>query len=120
MPELARNIIPLALIAAALLFCSWVRSEIVNTGYECQHLSTKEESLLRARQRLMLEEETLSNPGRIDWVARKDLRMTPLRPNQLVTPELPDVKRGLADTMAMVDSEATKLASKDSIFVPAN
>ena len=121
--ELLRNIVPLAMIAGALLFYSWVRSEIVNTGYESQSLFTAEEDLLRTQKRLILEEETLRNPERIDMIARIDLGMTPLRPNQFILPQPQDLERGLANTMAMADSEAaglTMAAARASGIIPAN
>ena len=121
--ELLRNIVPLAMIAGALLFYSWVRSEIVNTGYESQSLFTAEEDLLRTQKRLILEEETLRNPERIDMIARIDLGMTPLHPNQFILPQPQDLERGLANTMAMADSEAAGLKmapARASGIIPAN
>jgi cell division protein FtsL len=111
------------MIAGALLFYSWVRSEIVNTGYESQSLFTAEEDLLRTQKRLILEEETLRNPERIDMIARIDLGMTPLRPNQFILPQPQDLERGLANTMAMADSEAAGLKmapARASGIIPAN
>jgi cell division protein FtsL len=121
--ELRRTIIPLAMIAGALLFCLWVRSEIVNTGYESQSLFRKEAELVRRQKSLMLEKQTLVNPERIDFIARNDLGMTPLRPSQFILPQIQDVERSLSNTMAMADSEAAglKLAETGSSgYVPAN
>lgn len=103
--ELIRTIVPLAMIAAALLFHSWVRSQIVNTGYESQSLFAVNESLLRTQTRLILEEETLRNPERIDFIARNDLGMVPLRPNQFIQPQFQDSDRSLSNTLAMAGSE---------------
>jgi cell division protein FtsL len=120
MSELLRNIIPLAMIAGALLFYSWVRSQIVNTGYESQNLFVAEESLLRNQKGLILEEEMLRDPGRIDSIARNELGMTPLRPNQFIVPT-PDTERDLYNTMAMAESQATGLkAAGASGIIPAN
>ena len=104
--ELMRTIVALAMIAGALLFYSWIRNEIINTGYENQSLFADEESLLRTQKRLALEEETLRNPERIDIIARNDLGMTPLRPNQLILPNIGDVTRSVSNEMAMADSKA--------------
>jgi cell division protein FtsL len=104
--ELMRIIITLAMIAGALLFYSWIRNQIVNTGYESQNLFAAEESLLRIQKRLALEEETLRNPERIDIIARNDLGMNPLRPNQLILPQIGDVERSVSNEMAMADSKA--------------
>ena len=121
--DLIRTIVPLLMIAGALLFYSWVRSQIVNTGYESQSLFAEEESLLRTEKKLILEEETLSNPERVDLMARVGLGMTPLRPNQFILPQSQDAERGLSNTMAMADSEdssVTIAAARASGFIPAN
>jgi cell division protein FtsL len=121
--ELIRTIVPLALIAGALLFYSWVRSQIVNLGYESQSLFTVEESLQRTQKRLILEDETLRNPERIDLIARNDLGMAPLRPNQFIMPQAQDMEHSLLNTMAMVDSGAEGLKmsmARASGTVPAN
>jgi cell division protein FtsL len=103
--ELMRIIIALVLVAGALLFYSWVRSQIVNTGYESQQLFAEEESLMRAQKSLILEEETLRSPERIDAIARNELKMTPLHPNQLILPQQ-DMERGASNVVVMADSEA--------------
>jgi cell division protein FtsL len=107
--ELVRIITSLAMIAGALLFYSWVRSHLVNTGYESQKLYMVEESLLRAQKRLILEEETLRDPQRIDIIARNDLGMMPVRPNQLIVSQFQNTAQGASDTMAMANSEAADL-----------
>jgi cell division protein FtsL len=104
--DLMRVIIALVMVAGALLFYSWVRSQIVNTGYERQQLLAEEDSLLRTQKSLILEEETLRNPERIDTIARNELKMTRLRPNQLILPQIQDVERGASNVVAMADSEA--------------
>ncbi len=118
--ELLRTIIALAIVAGAILFYSWVRSQIVNTGYESQNLFAVEQSLLRTQKRLILEEETLRNPERIDIIARNDLGMTPLRPNQLMLPQLQDVERGVSNAMAMAKSEGPKKPVLISALVHPN
>jgi cell division protein FtsL len=103
--ELIRIIVALAMVAGALLFYSWIRNEIVNTGYESQRLFAVEDSLLRTQKRLILEEETLSNPERIDIIARNDLGMTPLHPSQVMAPQFQDTELGIPNEMAMADSK---------------
>ena len=104
--ELLRILFAFALVAGALLFYSWVRNQIVNTGYESQDLFAAEESLLRVQEGLTLEEETLMNPERIDTIARNDLGMIPLHPSQLIPPQFGDVERSISNQMAMADSKA--------------
>jgi cell division protein FtsL len=107
--ELMRVIIVLVIVAGALLFCSWVRSRIVNTGYESQRLFAEEESLLRTQKSLILEEETLRNPERIDAIARSELKMTRLRPSQLIPQQIHDLERSVPNAMAMADLEAANV-----------
>lgn len=107
--EFMRTIVALAIVAGALLFYSWVRSQIINTGYESQNLFTEEESLLRVQKRLILEEATLKDPERIDSIARNDLGMIPLHPSQWVLPQRQDVEGSTSDAIAMADSEGMGL-----------
>jgi len=107
--ELMRIIIALAVVAGALLFYSWIRSQIVNTGYESQSLFAAEESLLRTHQRLVLEKEVLRNPERIDTIARNELGMAPLHPYQVILTKIPDPESGPSDQMAMTDARAASL-----------
>lgn len=104
--ELMRIIIVFALVAGAFLHYSWIRSHIISTGYEIQNLIEEEESLLRTRKALILEEETLRNPQRIDIIARGELGMVPLRPNQLIPSQIRDVRSSIPNEMAMADTEA--------------
>jgi cell division protein FtsL len=103
--ELVRSVAALALVAGSLLFYSWVRSQLVETGYKTQKRFAAEETLLRTERKLILEEKTLTNPERIDLIARNDLGMTPLHPNQLIIPQLSDVEHGAFNAVAMVNSE---------------
>ncbi|MBN2317654.1 MAG: cell division protein FtsL [Acidobacteria bacterium] len=107
--ELLRTIIALGLIAGALLFYSWVRSQIVYIGYETQNLFEDEEKLLDMQDNLIAEEETLTSPERIYTLATRDLGMTKLRPNQMILPPIQTRDRGIADSLAMVGSEADNL-----------
>jgi cell division protein FtsL len=107
--ELMGIIVALAMVAGALLFYSWIRNQIVDTGYENQNLFAVEESLLRTQERLTLEEEILRNPERIDIIARNDLGMAPLHPSQLILPQILDLERSIPNEMAMADSKAGNL-----------
>jgi cell division protein FtsL len=107
--ELMRTLLAFSTVAGTLLFYSWVRSQIVNIGYQRQNLSAVEESLLRIQKSLILEEETLRNPERIDMIARNELGMSPLRPGQLVQQRVEDRGRGASDTIALADSGAVYL-----------
>jgi cell division protein FtsL len=99
--ELMRIIVALAMVAGALLFYSWIRNQIINVGYESQNLIGIEKSLLRDQKRLILEEQTLRDPERIDMIARNDLGMVPTRPGQMIPLPNQDFKRGSSSEMAM-------------------
>ncbi len=111
--ELLRTIISLVLIAGALLFYSWVRSQIVYIGYESQKLFSVEEKLRDIEANLITEEETLTSPKRIDDIATRTLGMTKLRPYQMVLPPIQTRDRGVPDSLAMAASEADKLKNSD-------
>ena len=106
--ELMHIILALAMVAGALLFYSWIRNQIINTGYESQSLFAVEESLLRIQNNLKIEEEVLCDPKRIDLIARNDLGMVKLHPSQLL-PAIRDAKQNSAPEMAMANSEAANI-----------
>ncbi len=111
--ELLRTIISLVLIAGALLFYSWVRSQIVYTGYESQKLFSDEERLLDIQANLIAEEEILTSPRRIYGIATRELGMTKLRPTQMVLPPIQTRDRDSFDSLAMTVSEADKLKNSE-------
>ena len=91
------------LIGGVLLFYAWTRSQIVDMGYEEQSLEAQERNILRLQNNLILEEETLKNPARIDSIARNDLGMVLVRTNQLVAPQLQDAQASGATDIAMAN-----------------
>jgi hypothetical protein len=96
-----RTIIPLMIIAGAFLFCSWVRSQLFNVGYEISKLSDREKALIQTRDSLNVEEESLKRPGHIDDLARNDMGMIPICANQLISPEIQDVEKSPSNVIAM-------------------
>lgn len=96
-------ILCLAMVASVLIYYSWVRSHFISVGYDSQNLKAEESVLLHTQQSLILEEETLKNPERIDHIARNDLNLVPVRPVQLITPQVQDIESNLATAMAMAD-----------------
>ena len=105
--ELLKMIFALAMVAGVLIYYSWVRSHFISVGYESQNLKIIESNLLHEQQSLILEEETLKNPERIDRIARSELNLVPLRPNQLIPPQVQDIESSSADALAMVDLPRT-------------
>ena len=101
--ELLLVFVLLVPIAGSLIFHLWVRGQITDTGYKINKLSRIEESLLRMQEKLVVKEETLQSPERIDRIARGHLGMKPMRPDQVLVPQAPYI---LADRseMAMVNN----------------
>jgi cell division protein FtsL len=80
--DLLAIILCIMMLAGAMTFCVWTRCRIVHLGYETQQLKDVEQVLERLEKNLIAEEETLKNPERIDFIARSELAMEPLSPNQ--------------------------------------
>ncbi len=90
--ELLGIILSLATIAGVLLVYAWIRSQIIDIGYSGQQLRAQEECLVREQRKLVLEEQTLKNPERVETLARVELGMTRLRANQLLTPQFQNLE----------------------------
>jgi cell division protein FtsL len=105
--EWLRATLSFAMVAGAFLFYSWSRGQIVATGYENQKLFALEESLQQIEKSLILEEESLSSPERIDTIARNELGMVPLNPKQLILPQRRDVESSSSNIMAIADSKTS-------------
>jgi cell division protein FtsL len=101
--ELLKLILSLAMVAGVLVYYSWVRSHFISVGYDSQNLKTAESTLLHTQQNLILEEETLKNPERIDTIARNELNLIPLHPNQLLPAQVQDIESSAAGVLAMAD-----------------
>ena len=99
--DLLLSILPVLVLAGVPFFHSWVRSRIVDMGYQIQRLKVEEEILLRKEKAYILEEATLKNPQRIDEIARTELGMMPIQPNQLITSQVPDMRRDGPTIIAM-------------------
>ncbi len=89
------------LLAGALGFYAWASCGIVDLGYQEQSLNAQEEELLRVQKNLILEEQTLKNPERIDSIAQNELGMVRMRANQLVSPALQDLEIGSQTSLAL-------------------
>jgi cell division protein FtsL len=110
--DLLRIIFSVLMIGGVLLSYAWIRSQIVEMGYEEQSLQAQEKAILRVHINLILEEETLKNPERIDRIARNDLGMVLVRTNQLVAPQVRDLQAGDSTTLAMVNPSASPADSR--------
>jgi cell division protein FtsL len=66
------------------LFAARARYGSRENGYRLERLDREKQQLIEANRKLRLEEASLVDPRRIDWIARSQLGMTPLAPNQIV------------------------------------
>lgn len=113
--ELLWIIVTLLVLGGVLVFHAWERSQIVNMGYEIQRLQALEESLLRSHKALILEEETLKNPQRIDELAREVLGMSPLRPQQILPQPVPDIELTSVSLALVAPSESPSEPKKSGL-----
>ncbi|HYK90992.1 MAG TPA: cell division protein FtsL [Acidobacteriota bacterium] len=114
--ELLWIIFSLAMVAGVLLFYASIRSQITSMGYSVQQLRAQEDTLVSDQRKLILEEQTLKNPERIEKIARVDLGMTRLRTDQLLMPQYQDVEPLGSNTLALANpSRASAEARKSPI-----
>ncbi len=103
------------LLAGVFGFYAWVRCGIRNLGYQEQYLTTREESLQRDQKNLILEEQTLKNPERIESIAENALGMVRVRTNQLMAPSLQSIDLdGTAKLALAADPASTPGSRKPS------
>ncbi len=110
-------ILSISAMAGVVFGYIWVRIQIVNVGYESERLKASEDALLRIQKNLILEEETLKDPGRIDMLARNELGMMPLRPYQVIPVGFRAEEPGSPIALALANSSRRSNAPGKS---PAN
>src|SRR5215831_16074943 len=84
-----RDYIIVTALAAIFLFglfaYGWQHYQWIQYGYRIEEAQKKKEQLAETGRQLRLERASLSNPQRIDSIARKQLGMVVPAPGQLVT-----------------------------------
>jgi cell division protein FtsL len=84
-----RDYIVVTALAAIFLFglfaYGWQHYQWIQYGYRIEEAQKKKEQLAETGRQLRLERASLSNPQRIDSIARKQLGMVVPAPGQLVT-----------------------------------
>ncbi len=105
--DLLRIILPIAVLAGFSYFYLWSRIQILDTGYEAQRLQVQEDELRRTETNLIIEEESLKLPERIDRVARNQLGLTPLIPSQILALPLYDAELGRPSDLALAGPPAS-------------
>ena len=84
-----RDYIIITALAAIFLFglfaYGWQHYQCIQYGYRIEEAQKKEQRLAEIGRQLRLERASLSNPQRIDSIARQQLGMVVPAPGQLVT-----------------------------------
>jgi cell division protein FtsL len=102
--DLLVSMLCVLLIAGALVGHLWIRNRIMNMGYAIQQMRETEEELTRILNSLILEEETLKCPERIDFIARNELAMEPLGPYQRITLRFRETGSDRPTSLALADT----------------
>lgn len=82
--ELAVVLLAVLPLAAALLAYTWIRLEVLRTGYRIDEMERELEGRLKVERRLRLDAAELSRPQLIEERARRELGMSPPRLEQMV------------------------------------
>jgi cell division protein FtsL len=99
--ESLKILFPFMMIAGALSFYIWLYSETLLIGYQTQQFNEEKDDALQIQQQLILEEQTLISPERLDLIARSDLGMVPLKANQLIILPAMDQDAGSPNALAL-------------------
>ncbi len=75
------------LLLGAALFSAMGRFQTLENGYRIERLERDKKISLEANRKLQLEEASLGDPLRIDWIARNELGMRTLAPDQIFRAE---------------------------------
>lgn len=79
------RVIGVCAAAFALLFgMGMLHFKCVSYGYEISQLKTQSAELRESNQKLRLDQALLSDPQRIDQLARQDLGLAPSEPQQVI------------------------------------
>jgi cell division protein FtsL len=113
--ELLRRLVFLSAIAAILSLYVYMHTRIIHCGYQIQELATEEQALMRTQVNLILEEQTLKDPERIDAIARKELGMAPIRVSQLISPPAKAFDLKASNTLAWVNSADSQKQAKSPL-----
>lgn len=76
-----------ALLLGAALFSAMGRFQSLEYGYRIQRLEKEKKVALETNRKLQLEEASLGDPLRIDWIARNELGMKTLAADQIYRAE---------------------------------
>ena len=87
-----------ALVLCTALFAATGRFQSLEYGYRIERLEKEKKVALETNRKLQLEEASLGDPTRIDWIARNELGMKTLAPNQIYRAEEEPMPAATANT----------------------
>lgn len=79
-----RGLFLVAFMAILSLVYIWSRVQIVQYGYDINNLKAKQHRLVEDNKKLMTQLETLRSPQRIESIARAQLGMISVEPEQII------------------------------------
>ncbi len=109
--EMLAALICILMVAGVLGFHLWIRVRMVDMGYETQELLKRENTALRLHGELILEEEYLKRPARIEAFAVGQLGMAPIRLEQILPGRIRSVEAGGETTLVLAESQPASGAS---------
>lgn len=74
----------IAVVISYFLFHAWSNIQVVNLGYEISRANKERKELLYLNKKLKLEMATLKSPHYVEGIAKRELRLTSPKPDQLV------------------------------------
>ena len=77
-------VVPFIAVAGCLSPYLWFGGQNIQLGYQLQQLHTQEQELLNIRRQIIIEEQALTNPEKINAMAYADLGMLRLQPDQII------------------------------------
>ncbi len=99
--EFLSLVLPLIAIAGAFSFHVWVRGQSVQVGYRSQQLSEQADRLEHIQRQLILEEQILKDPANLEALARENLGLSLLKPNQIIPPPASKVQENLNSSLGL-------------------
>ena len=73
-----------SLVVSVLLIQVWHRVQVFELGYQMTELTKERQRLLEEQERLRIEAVVITTTERLDKVAREDLGLRPIAPQQVV------------------------------------
>lgn len=102
--DLLAQVTAAAAVFGVLFFYSWIHSRMESIGYEQNRLQAMEHRLLEEQNHLIAQEGFLTNPERLDQIARTELMMQPARASQMLPGVAPVEAAPLESRLAMAVS----------------